>query len=152
MSFGGKSWPLNTQDMSLGPERTGSNMCLGGIFDLSAGSNIPANSGAPGWVVGATFLKNVYSVFRASDPPAIGFAQLSDAAGGSGSVIASSSLNGPSLISSVAITGTPGPASSGSTSSTTGSNNGAVVVSGKCFCEHIEHCLRLIVLKVHLLE
>ncbi|KAF9027617.1 acid protease [Hymenopellis radicata] len=121
MSFGGKSWPINTQDMSLGPERSGSNMCLGGIFDLSAGSNIPANSGAPGWVVGATFLKNVYSVFRASSPPAIGFAQLSDAAGGSGSVIASSSLKGPSLTSSVANTGTPGPSSSGSSSTSSSS-------------------------------
>lgn len=32
------------------------------------------------WIVGATFLKNVYSVFR-YNPPAIGFAALSDNAG-----------------------------------------------------------------------
>ncbi|KAK0225389.1 aspartyl protease [Armillaria fumosa] len=97
MSFGGKSWPINSQDMNLGPVTAGSNMCLGGIFDLTAGSNIPEGTGNPGWVVGATFLKNVYSVFRDSNPPAIGFAQLSSAAGGSG---------------------TPGAAPSGSTAST----------------------------------
>lgn len=84
ISFGGKAWPINSTDMILSRESTGSDMCLGGVFDLSAGSNIPANSNAPGWVVGATFLKNVYSVFRASNPPAIGFAQLSDAVGSSG--------------------------------------------------------------------
>ncbi|PBK95314.1 acid protease [Armillaria gallica] len=84
MSFGGKSWPINAQDMNLGPATAGSNMCLGGIFDLTAGSNIPEGTGNPGWVVGATFLKNVYSVFRNSNPPAVGFAQLSSAAGGSG--------------------------------------------------------------------
>ncbi|KAK0194901.1 aspartyl protease [Armillaria mellea] len=84
MSFGGKSWPINSQDMNLGPATAGSSMCLGGIFDLTAGSNIPEGTGNPGWVVGATFLKNVYSVFRDSNPPAIGFAQLSSTAGGSG--------------------------------------------------------------------
>ncbi len=59
MSFGGKSWPINAQDMNLGPATTGSNMCLGGIFDLTAGSNIPEGTGNPGWVVGATFLVSV---------------------------------------------------------------------------------------------
>ncbi|KAJ7090940.1 aspartic peptidase A1 [Mycena belliarum] len=82
MAFGGKSWPINPADMNLGPG-TGGTMCLGGIFDLSLGSNIQANSGNPTWVVGDTFLKNVYTVFRQS-PLSIGFAQLSDAAGGSG--------------------------------------------------------------------
>ncbi|KAK0462521.1 aspartyl protease [Desarmillaria tabescens] len=105
MSFGGKSWPISSQDMNLGPATTGSSMCLGGIFDLTAGSNIPEGTGNPGWVVGATFLKNVYSVFRDSNPPAIGFAQLSSAAGGSG---------------------TPGAAPSGTT---TNSTNAAAVVN-----------------------
>ncbi|KAK0505294.1 aspartyl protease [Armillaria luteobubalina] len=117
MSFGGKSWPINSQDMNLGPVTAGSSMCLGGIFDLTAGSNIPEGTGNPGWVVGATFLKNVYSVFRDSNPPAIGFAQLSSTAGGSGAGPSNSSE--PSLTSSVRTTiGTPGPAASGSTAST----------------------------------
>jgi len=68
--------------MNLGRVSTGSNICAGGIFDLTAGSSIGAGGANPSWVVGATFLKNVYSVFR-SQPAAIGFAELSNAAGGS---------------------------------------------------------------------
>jgi cathepsin D len=83
MTFGGKSWPINPDDMNLGPVDNQGQFCLGGIFDLSLGSNIESGSGNPAWVVGDTFLKNVYTVFR-SNPPSIGFAQLSEAAGGSG--------------------------------------------------------------------
>lgn len=82
-AFGGKSWPISTSDMNFGPAGRGSSLCTGAIFDLSLGSNLPSGSGNPSWVVGDTFLKNVYSVFRSS-PPSIGFAQLSDLAGGSG--------------------------------------------------------------------
>ena len=31
-------------------------MCLGGIFDLDAGSNVGPGDGNPSWVVGDTFL------------------------------------------------------------------------------------------------
>jgi len=82
MAFGGKSWPINSDDMNLGQVSASSNICAGGVFDLTAGSSIGAGGGNPNWVVGATFLKNVYSVFR-SQPAAIGFAELSNAAGGS---------------------------------------------------------------------
>ena len=82
MAFGGKSWPINAKDMNLGRVSSGSSICAGGIFDLNAGSNIGEGGGNPTWVVGATFLKNGYSVFR-SQPAAIGFAELSTAAGGS---------------------------------------------------------------------
>ncbi|KAJ7122045.1 aspartyl protease [Mycena crocata] len=81
MAFGGKVWPIDPADMNLGPG-SGGTMCLGGIFDLTLGSNIESNSGNPTWVVGDTFLKNVYSVYR-QNPLSVGFAQLSDAAGGS---------------------------------------------------------------------
>ncbi|KAJ3821541.1 aspartic peptidase domain-containing protein [Lentinula raphanica] len=89
ISFGGTAWPISSSDMNLGPVSKGSSDCLGGIFDLSLGSNIPENSGNPSWVVGDVFLKNVYTVFRgtassSSDTPAVGFAQLSTQAGGSG--------------------------------------------------------------------
>jgi len=83
LSFGGNVWPINIADMNLGPVTQGSSQCLGAIFDLSLGSTIVGGDGNPSWVVGDTFLKNVYSVFR-SNPPSIGFAQLSAAAGGSG--------------------------------------------------------------------
>ncbi|KAF5346349.1 hypothetical protein D9758_011478 [Tetrapyrgos nigripes] len=97
MSFGGKSWGISTADMNLGPVNSGSSFCLGGIFDLSLGSNIESGQGNPNWVVGATFLKNVYSVFQNGNPPQIGFAQLSGAAGGSGTVPSSSSSDGSTL-------------------------------------------------------
>ena len=80
MAFGGRSWPIDAQDMNLGQVSTG--ICAGGIFDLTAGSDVGEGGGNPNWVVGATFLKNVYSVFR-SQPAAIGFAELSGTAGGS---------------------------------------------------------------------
>lgn len=104
MSFGGLQWPINPRDMNLGRLSTTSSRCLGGIFDLSAGSNIVPGPGTPAWVVGDVFLvslkflviecllctdtlcldaqKNVYSVYRA-EPPSVGFAELSSAAGGS---------------------------------------------------------------------
>jgi cathepsin D len=83
MAFGGKLWPIAPADMNLGPGNNNPQACLGGIFDLTQGSNIEANQGNPSWVVGDTFLKNVYSVYR-SDPLSVGFAQLSDLAGSSG--------------------------------------------------------------------
>jgi len=81
IAFGGNSWPISTADMNLGSSSV-SGQCVGGIFDLTAGSNAGGGGGNPNWVVGDTFLKNVYTVFR-STPPSIGFAQLSNAAGGS---------------------------------------------------------------------
>jgi cathepsin D len=82
MSFGGKSWPINSADIIVPLQTTGGTptQCIGGIFDLSQGSNVQSGNGNPGWIVGDTFLKNVYSVFRAN-PPSVGFAQLSSAAG-----------------------------------------------------------------------
>ena len=79
MSFGGKYWPINAQDMNLGPISNGSDVCFGGIFVYGAGRD---NSGGPTWVVGVAFLKNVYSVFR-SQPTSIGFAELSASPGSS---------------------------------------------------------------------
>lgn len=74
MAFGGKSWPIDSRDMSFGPVSTGSDLCLGGFFEFTPYSN---NTGNPNWVVGIAFLKNVYSIFR-YQPPGIGFAALSD--------------------------------------------------------------------------
>jgi len=103
LSFGGPAWPISLSDLNLGTVSSG--RCLGGIFDITAGSNVKPSPGTPQWIVGDTFLvrifcysdlsgiltgcfffnliqKNVYTVFR-SNPPAVGFAQLSNAAGGS---------------------------------------------------------------------
>ncbi|PPQ78252.1 hypothetical protein CVT25_011711 [Psilocybe cyanescens] len=83
LAFGGKTWPISTQDMNFGPVTPRSSMCLGAIFDLSQGTNITPGPGTPGWIIGDTFLKNVYTVFRAT-PPSVGFAELSTVAGGTG--------------------------------------------------------------------
>lgn len=103
ISYGGPAWPISDTDLNLGAVSSG--LCLGAIFDITAGSNVKPTSGTPEWIVGDTFLvrfflilwsfshpdqsvfstrtqKNVYTVFR-SNPPAVGFAQLSSAAGGS---------------------------------------------------------------------
>lgn len=54
-------------------------MCAGGIFDI--GSTVGNTQGIPAWIVGDTFLKNVYSVFQAN-PPAVGFALLASGLNG----------------------------------------------------------------------
>ena len=54
LAFGGKSWPISNDDMNLGTITA--DMCLGGIFDLSLGSDVGSGGGNPQWVVGDTFL------------------------------------------------------------------------------------------------
>jgi len=118
LAFGGKSWAIDSDDMNLGP--VGSGQCLGGIFDLSQGSNVSPGAGNPSWVVGGTFLKNVYSVFRAS-PAAVGFAQLSTNAGGSGTPAG----NGSPSSATFTQTGAPLPSASSGSSSGSGSGSGS---------------------------
>ncbi|KAM6490918.1 hypothetical protein JOM56_013622 [Amanita muscaria] len=100
MSFsGGRSWAISTADMIVA-QVPQTSYCVGGIFDLNLDLNIPPTADNPAWVIGDTFLKNVYSVFRYS-PPSVGFAQLSAQAGagsssGSGGLTPpTSSLRGP---------------------------------------------------------
>lgn len=59
LSFGGKAWPINPEDINLGPLERGSSMCLGAIFDLALGTDL--GEGGPGWVVGDTFLASLAS-------------------------------------------------------------------------------------------
>ncbi|KAG1785355.1 aspartic peptidase domain-containing protein [Suillus plorans] len=78
ISFGGSSWTINPADMNLGSisgsiSAATTQMCAGGIFDI--GTSVGSGSNVPTWIIGDTFLKNVYSVFRAN-PAAVGFAQL----------------------------------------------------------------------------
>ncbi|KAF7356632.1 Aspartic peptidase A1 [Mycena venus] len=68
-SFGGKTWAVSPADFEVQEVSRGT--CLGAFFSLTTGDSAPA------WIVGDTFLKNVYSVFKFS-PPSVGFAQLSD--------------------------------------------------------------------------
>ncbi|KZT71687.1 acid protease, partial [Daedalea quercina L-15889] len=83
IAFGGQAWAISAADMNLGAVDEEGTSCLGGVFVLSEGSDVPSSSNSLTWVVGDTFLKNVYSVFRSS-PAAVGFAALSTNAGGTG--------------------------------------------------------------------
>ncbi|KAI0081991.1 acid protease [Panus rudis PR-1116 ss-1] len=136
MSFGGKLWPIDPADMNLG--RIPSGQCLGGIFDLTQGSDVGSGGGNPSWVVGGTFLKNVYSVYRA-DPPSIGFAQLSQLAGGSGLSCFSLSRTpsaGPAGSATFSQTGLPLPTGAGgspSASSSLHSANPLSLMTGSMF-------------------
>ncbi|KAI0312909.1 acid protease [Amylostereum chailletii] len=69
LSFGGPSWPIAASDFVF--NRLSQSSCVGAFFVFSTSS-----SSSPQWILGDTFLKNVYSVFRAS-PASVGFASLS---------------------------------------------------------------------------
>jgi len=74
LRFGSSSnnWPISPDDFEFEPLGNGS--CLGAFFEIDT-----SGTSAPSWIVGDTFLKNVYTVFRAT-PPSVGFAQLSTSA------------------------------------------------------------------------
>ena len=74
MAFGGRSWPINVQDMNLGQVSTDPATCVEGIFDKR---DVVANV----WSIGSPFLRSVYSVFD-FQPLSIGFARLSIDGGG----------------------------------------------------------------------
>jgi cathepsin D len=112
ISFGGPSWSVSPADFKLA--QVSNSECVGAFFELQTGSS------APSWIVGDTFLKNVYSVFR-FNPPSVGFATLSDAARAQndvdapvptptiGSVVASATGRGGSRVSNTAsLTRLPG--------------------------------------------
>lgn len=117
ISFGGPSWSVSPADFQL--TQISSSDCIGSFFELSSGS------GAPSWVVGDTFLKNVYSVFR-YNPAAVGFAQLSETA------LAMNGVNGdpPSAtIGSVQATATAGVSGSSNSANRLSVNAGAVIAA-----------------------
>ncbi|TCD65054.1 hypothetical protein EIP91_003292 [Steccherinum ochraceum] len=71
LRFGNSSiaWPISPVDFQL--VQLDSETCVGALFEFKTGA------GGPTWIVGDTFLKNVYSVFRAEPQPSVGFARLS---------------------------------------------------------------------------
>jgi cathepsin D len=73
MAFGGSTWPISPADFALAAVDKAGQTCLGAFFELETGGSAPA------WIVGDTFLKNVFSVFR-FNPPSVGFAALNTAA------------------------------------------------------------------------
>lgn len=127
MSFGGSTWTINSADMNLGSvpssvSGTTTQMCAGGIFDI--GTSVGSGAGVPTWIIGDTFLKNVYSVFRAN-PAAIGFAQL---ASGLSPSTGTSSPN-PAKVSSSTATSTSGSSSSSNPLAGAASHNSNIAIS-----------------------
>ncbi|KAF7351968.1 Acid protease [Mycena venus] len=82
ISFGGRTWPISSTALNLGPVSPGSQQCFGAIV-TSATSRDSYAKPTVDWVVGVPFLTSVYSVFRQT-PPSLGFAELSSLAGGGG--------------------------------------------------------------------
>ncbi|BEJ15505.1 hypothetical protein CspHIS471_0501100 [Cutaneotrichosporon sp. HIS471] len=94
LNFGGETYMFDEDDLChVRGNRTwfaanGINLpedgdwCLGGVMGQGSLNSGNVDTGEPAmldldhWIVGITFMKNVYTVFRA-DPPAVGFAQLS---------------------------------------------------------------------------
>ena len=74
LQYGGLAYSISNADMNLGSFTSDSSMCTGAFFEMNLSSASPID-----WIVGASFLKNVYSIFR-YNPLAIGFAQLSNSA------------------------------------------------------------------------
>ncbi|TXT06103.1 hypothetical protein VHUM_03576 [Vanrija humicola] len=93
MGFGNQVWTISSDDFSLGPLSSATpDMCVGAFF------NLEGNNPYVSWIVGATFLKNVYSVYRA-DPPAIGFAALAQGGAAPETVNTAGTSNGSSSVS-----------------------------------------------------
>lgn len=103
MTFGGQTWPISSADFLL--QAMGNGQCIGAFFELTTGGSAPA------WIVGDTFLKNVYSVFRYS-PASIGFATLSSNAtaqnGGNGPVPSATIGSATAAVSATGSSGSGG--------------------------------------------
>lgn len=76
LTFGGKAYSLAPDDFNVGAVDSDGKMCLGSIFAVDSSSTNKTSSTAPAWIIGDSFLKNVYTVFRASGDggAAVGFA------------------------------------------------------------------------------
>lgn len=113
----GQAWPISPKDFSL--QKISGTTCIGAFFVINS------SSGAPSWIIGDTFLKNVMSVYQ-YNPPAVGFAQLSNTA----STLATDSVPSPT-IGSDTISPSKGSAPSSALSFRDGSWVG-LVAAGVC--------------------
>lgn len=120
LSFGGTEYAINSADMTNGVVDTSGQYCLGGVLGQSLGG------GAPDFIVGDTFLKNVFSVFR-YDPPAVGFAALK---GTSSQTAATTSGAVGSVAPATATPSTSSPETAAPPIITTGNTASATGVTG----------------------
>ncbi|OBZ70908.1 Aspartic protease [Grifola frondosa] len=68
-SWGGQNWAISAANFNLGETSSGSGQCVGALAgqDLGLGNNV--------WLLGDSFMKNVYTAFS-FDQDAVGFAAL----------------------------------------------------------------------------
>ncbi|GAA5892158.1 hypothetical protein JCM6882_005713 [Rhodosporidiobolus microsporus] len=66
----GKSWSVRAIDFNLGRVSYGSKRCVGAVTGIDVGL------GQSTWILGGTFLKNVYTVFDPANTHSVGFASL----------------------------------------------------------------------------
>jgi len=111
--FGGVTYSINSADFSVPVQ---GNTCAGAFFAL----DIDAGNTGLEWIVGDTFMKNVYTSFRAS-PPSVGFATLASAYGGSGT----GGSSGSATASRALPTDTGVPTGSHATATGTAASNSA---------------------------
>lgn len=70
LKFGGVEYGISNTDMNFGTFTDDGKTCIGAFFGQDVSPRSPVQ-----WIVGAAFLKNVYTSFR-YEPTAIGFAPL----------------------------------------------------------------------------
>jgi hypothetical protein len=73
-------YTIDPVDINLGSIDGDQMECLAGIFSInhaSKNSKSPPKNPLPDWILGAVFLKNVYSVFQRGPPAAVGFGRPS---------------------------------------------------------------------------
>ena len=65
-SFGGKEWAMSKDNFNLGSTSAGSGRCVGSVVGMDTGINA--------WIIGDSFLKDVYTSFNL-DTKSVGFAE-----------------------------------------------------------------------------
>lgn len=75
MIFGGVEYAISPDNFKAQRVQGDDSRCYGALFSTSS---VDAAVGKATWIVGASFLRNVYAVFRASPSPAIGLAMPVD--------------------------------------------------------------------------
>ncbi|KAM0753123.1 acid protease [Meredithblackwellia eburnea MCA 4105] len=71
LTFSQTAFPINPATFNLG--EVGDGLCLAPFFPISS---LSVSAAFPQWIIGDSFLLGVYSVFRSSPGPAVGFAAL----------------------------------------------------------------------------
>ncbi|CAK9780955.1 acid protease [Cutaneotrichosporon oleaginosum] len=119
LTFGGYTINIGDADFNLGNYGSDTAYCTGGVFVQSLSARSPVQ-----WIVGATALKNTYTVFR-YDPPAVGFAALP----GSGAVMVQSEANSTTSAGASGAVGAPAPTSASVSGSASAAASSSPVAS-----------------------